>query len=64
MWSGWVLSSRNQTLEVFSIAGISCVKIGELTEPLLLAASNMGDGRLTALLAIVYEDHYVAPHVP
>jgi hypothetical protein len=64
MWSGWVRSSRNQTLKVFSIAGSSCVKIGKLTEPLLLAASNMGDGRLTVLLPIVNEDHYVAPHVP
>ena len=31
---------------------------------MLLAASNMGDGRLTVLFAIVYEDHYVAPRVP
>jgi hypothetical protein len=43
--------------------GISCVKIGNLTEPLLLAASNMGDGRLTVLFAIANEDHYVAPRV-
>ena len=68
MWSGWVRSSRNWTIEVLKQLSVSCIENGKLTEPLLQVVSNVVDGCLAVCFAMVDEDHdvdhYVTLRVP